>query len=156
MKSLIITPLLITQLAFACGSNKETGTTPAAQTETTAPAATSTIDSSSPAMTTTNEEVSKAGDKYRFIISFISIGEGTDQKAKEMMDRNLKNWKDKTGKELEVESVIWGREGEVDYCFQLKELNEKQQVEFVQEMKKTFEGKDLVQITENEPCVHKR
>lgn len=93
---------------------------------------------------------------YRFIVSFISIGEGTDRNAKEILDATLYNWKTSQKKEIVYEKVPWGREGEVDFCFQLKELSAEQQVQFINELKEKFKGHDLVQFAENEPCRHKR
>ena len=94
--------------------------------------------------------------KYRLIISFISIGEGTDRNAKGILDSFLSDWKIKQKKEINYEPVPWGREGEIDFCFPLHELNEKQQNQFVREIKEKFNGHSLVQFTENEPCLHKR
>jgi hypothetical protein len=94
--------------------------------------------------------------RYRFIISLISIGEGTDRNAKEILDATLNSWKTSQKKEIVFEEIHWGREGEVDFCFQLKELSGEQQVQFMNELKEKFKGHDLVQFAENEPCAHKR
>ena len=93
---------------------------------------------------------------YRFIISFISIGEGTDRNAKEILDAALNNWKTSQKKDINYEEVHWGREGEVDFCFLLTELKEVDQKKFISEMKEKFNGHALVQFAENEPCLHKR
>jgi hypothetical protein len=93
---------------------------------------------------------------YRLIISFISIGEGTDRNAKEIFDSFLNDWKTNQKKEINYETVHWGREGEVDYCFPLSGLNEAQQKQFVSGFREKFKGHDLIQFAENEPCRHKR
>jgi hypothetical protein len=93
---------------------------------------------------------------YRLIVLFVSIGEGTDRDGKKILDSFLNDWKTKLKKEINYETVGWGREGEVDFCFPLHELNEKQQNQFVREIKEKFNGHSLVQFTENEPCLHKR
>src|SRR4051812_47078921 len=54
---------------------------------------------------------------YRFVVSFISIGEGIDQNAKKTLDDHLVQWRNNTGKAIHSEEVHWGREGETDYCF---------------------------------------
>lgn len=93
---------------------------------------------------------------YRFMVSFISIGEGTDRQAKQILDSYLNEWRTNRGKEIHFEQVPWGREGEVDYCFPLVELDANQQKQFVNEMKAKFDGHNLVQFAENEPNRHKR
>jgi hypothetical protein len=57
---------------------------------------------------------------------------------------------------LKQESFPWGREGEVDYCFQLSELNNSDQQSFINEIKSSIGTSKLVQVAENQPCIHKR
>jgi hypothetical protein len=94
--------------------------------------------------------------KYRLIISFISIGEGPDFNAKSGLDRAVAEWEKRKGKSLKQEQYPWGREGEVDYCFQLLELTSNEQQEFIKELTTTIGTSKLVQISENQPCMHKR
>ena len=94
--------------------------------------------------------------KYRLIISFISIGEGPDFNAKSGMDRIVAAWEQKKGAVLKQEQYPWGREGEVDYCFQLLELTSNEQQLFIQEITSSIGTSKLVQISENQPCMHKR
>ncbi|MDQ3051854.1 MAG: hypothetical protein M3Q95_13265, partial [Bacteroidota bacterium] len=110
----------------------------------------------SPSSMPNAEKIMPPDSNYRFIVSFISIGEGTDPKALDVMNRILNSWETKTGKPIEKETTPWGREGEVDYCFPLTELNATEQVAFIDEFKSVFEGKTLVQLTENQPCKYKR
>lgn len=96
---------------------------------------------------------------YRLIISFISIGEGTDPDAKQILFAALSDWqRDKMteGNKINFDIVSWGREGEVDYCFSLKELNENEQKLLINDLKERLKGHELIQFTENEPCRHKR
>lgn len=102
----------------------------------------------------TSEAKSEAGN-YRFIVSFISIGEGPDRNGKEIFNKVLENWKTNRNKEIKFETVPWGREGEVDFCFYLKELDARAQNQFINEMTKNFSGHNLVQFSENEACKHK-
>ena len=147
MKTLLIYPLLSLFLTSACGSTKEAPTSESTKTD---------ITTSTATMATPNQDLNSQAVNYRVIVSFISIGEGTDATGREIMDGVLNSWKEKKGKPIEMESIPWGREGEVDFCFILKELSEKEQTEFADQMKSAFKDKNLIQITENQPCVHKR
>ncbi len=153
MKILIFYPLLSIMLSAACGSSK-TGAATDNEPATTGSVAT-TPETSPSAMENTMKTM-PADSNYRFIVSFISIGEGTDPKAREMMDRILNSWNAKTGKTIDMETTPWGREGEVDFCFPLTELDASEQAAFIDEFKAVFEGKSLVQLSENQPCRHKR
>jgi hypothetical protein len=147
MKTLLIYPLLSLFLTSACGSTKETASSESPKSGTT---------TTSTTMATPHQDPNSQAVTYRLIVSFISIGEGTDATGREIMDGVLNSWKEKKGKPVEMESIPWGREGEVDFCFTLKELSEKEQSEFADQMKSVFKDKNLIQITENQPCVHKR
>jgi hypothetical protein len=92
----------------------------------------------------------------RLIISFISIGEGTDFKAKDTMDVFLARYQDENKKTVKYESVPWGREGEVDFCFKLSELNSKEQKKFVEDIRAKLKFSELVQVSENQPCRQRR
>lgn len=104
----------------------------------------------------TSSESKSAEGSYRFIVSFISIGEGPDRNGKEIFNGVIENWKTNRNKEIKFETVPWGREGEVDFCFELKELDARAQSQFINSMKKNFSGHSLVQFSENEACKHKR
>jgi DNA gyrase/topoisomerase IV subunit B len=104
----------------------------------------------------TVEDEQQTAMKYRLIVSFISIGEGPDFNAKTGLDRVIADWEKQKGLILKQESFPWGREGEVDYCFQLSELNNSDQQSFINEIKSSIGTSKLVQITENQPCIHKR
>ncbi|MFA7327573.1 MAG: hypothetical protein WC121_12960 [Candidatus Kapaibacterium sp.] len=82
----------------------------------------------------------------RFIVSFISIGSGIDNKAKSSFVDLLKS------KDLEFNSVNWGREGEFDYCLKLDELDSANQVSFIEEVKQLLSGSELVRYKENATC----
>ena len=104
------------------------------------------------------DETSKLNqeEKYRIIVSFISWGEGIDPEARKIMENCMSENLENTEKEEVFEAMPWGREGEVDFCFSLSELNEEEQNNFVSSMQKTFEDNKLVQIYENSPAPHKR
>ncbi len=109
-----------------------------------------------------HEEVQAPDDEkqqnevYTLSVSFFSIGEGTDGK---MMNR-YKEFIDIYSKEKKVsiayEQNAWGREGEVDYCFLLEELNAKQRIEFIEKSKSLLAESKLVHVVENGRCHPKR
>lgn len=103
-----------------------------------------------------NDQEKQSDNNYRLIVSFISIGEGTDRNGKATLDGIIDNWKQKTGKLISYEPVSWGREGETDFCFKINELTSKEQELFATDIKTAFNGNQLIQITENQPCIHKR
>ncbi len=165
MKSLIIYPATaLVLIAGACKSPKETATAPEATPRVVQPIAESSPNSGTNTInsTTMNEEVvmadgeKQAQNNYRFIVTFISIGEGTDRKGRETLDGVLASWEKKKGAPIAFESMPWGREGEVDFCFNLKELSAKEQELFVADMKTAFNGRSLIQMAENQPPTHKR
>ena len=101
--------------------------------------------------TTAQAKVS-ATENYRLVVSFISKGTGIDNKIHEQFEKFLQE----NSKKTVSESFRWGREGEIDYCFQLKELSKKEQTAFVDAIRKIVGTSDVVLITENAPCVHKK
>jgi hypothetical protein len=94
---------------------------------------------------------SQIPDTFRVAVIFISIGAGTDQNALPILDKVLADWKLKIGKDLTFNKVGWGREGEVDYCFTLKELNSDMQAQFINNLRDAYKGNELIQIQENHP-----
>jgi len=97
-----------------------------------------------------------APDAYRLIVSFISIGGGSDYKLKKEFLEFAATYATKIGKKIEAENFAWGREGEVDLCYKLLELNKKESDDFVAESKTFLSKSKLVRISENLPCSHKR
>jgi hypothetical protein len=90
--------------------------------------------------------------EYRLVISFISKGSGIDGSKHDA----IKKFMDDHPKKVKNEMYRWGREGEVDYCFKLKELSDKDQKAFVEEVKKLAGESDRIFINENSACVHKK
>ena len=54
--------------------------------------------------------------------------------------------------QLSYETTNWGREGEVDYCFKLTELDKKKQKLFIIETKEILKTSSLVRYKENITC----
>lgn len=96
--------------------------------------------------TNTNAKVNSTDKKHRFIISFISIGTGIDSDAYTKMEKFLASHPNKP----KFETYIWGREGESDLAFQLKEISSKDQPKFISDLKAAIGESDRVQYKENE------
>lgn len=88
----------------------------------------------------------------RLTVSFISIGEGIDFKTKEKFVKFVAGFESRNKVKLVSETVAWGREGEVDYCYDLATLKTQLRATFVQEAKALVNGNDLVKTKENTPC----
>lgn len=93
---------------------------------------------------------------YRFSVSFISIGAGIDKKAKQKYDQYITEYEQKNKVQLNYETTNWGREGEVDYCFKLTELDKKKQELFIIETKEILKTSSLVRYKENMICRQKK
>lgn len=89
---------------------------------------------------------------HRLVVSFISIGAGTYNKGGEMMMRYIEERQNKYKVKLTSVSKAWGREGEWDQIFSLEELNQQQQVDFINGLKELFGGNQLILILENQPA----
>ncbi len=100
----------------------------------------------------TNSLHFEGDDTYRLVVSFYSIGEGSDYKTKEEFEKFLTGY----GKKIAFEPAMWGREGEVDYCLKLNELSAPEQVDFVRKAKELLSKSKLVHVDENAKCVHKQ
>jgi hypothetical protein len=85
----------------------------------------------------------------KLVISFISIGTGIDYKAKDQLLLIVKEFEIQYQIELAVSVKNWGREGEVDYVYDLTLLTKKQCKEFIQKTKKMLSGNDRIKITLN-------
>lgn len=97
------------------------------------------------------EEVAAEGTS-RFIVSFYSPGNGIDRKAKSQFDKFLKEY----STTLDFTTTRWGREGEIDYCFDLEELDTEKQAAFITEVKDLLAASKKVRFAENETCRNAR
>lgn len=161
MKTLLISLTMIIGLVSGCGSAKETSknenSTTQPASEEAAPAPVVSAGGTEPETTSSNSNKDQQQDvQYRLVISFISIGEGTDPSARQKMDQLLSSWSQKAGKQIEMETYPWGREGEVDFCFHLKELSGPDQAIMVREIREAFSGQPLIQIAEYQKSMNKR
>ncbi len=100
-------------------------------------------------VTATNGEVKIM---YRVVASFISHASGIDAQKFDAIE----NFAKAHAKKPTYDLLAWGREGERDLCFHLKELNKDEQKAFVEELKKLAQGSDRVFINENTERVKKQ
>jgi len=97
--------------------------------------------------TTSNTKNVQNDKKHRFIVSFFSIGTGLDNDAYTKFENFVKNHPSKPV----YDSYRWGREGEVDIVFNLKEFKKAaDQAKFIEELKKAIGDSDRVRYSENE------
>ncbi|CAN5475540.1 hypothetical protein BH11BAC2_BH11BAC2_26450 [soil metagenome] len=94
------------------------------------------------------ENLAQQPDTFRLVVSFISIGAGTDPEAPELLSNYISAYTEKTGKRISFAMMPWGREGETDQCFTLKELTAGEQADFIKGIRSTMANHDLVQIVE--------
>ena len=104
---------------------------------------------------TTNSTQTNEGI-YRFNVSFISIGSGTDGKARQQFLDFIKEYETKNSVKIVYEIANWGREGETDYCLKLSELKTDEQNKFIADSKELLKNSKLVRYTENSTCKNKR
>lgn len=98
-----------------------------------------------------NTQAQSTNSKDSLVVSFISIGAGTDYKAKEKLDLFIKDFQNEYHVQLDVTIKHWGREGETDYIYNLNKLSKKQCKTFVAEMEAMFSKNNLVKISRNHP-----
>ena len=93
---------------------------------------------------------------YRFNVSFISIGSGTDSKAKQQFNDFITQFNNNNKVTITPEIVNWGREGETDYCLKLNGLNSELQNKFIADAKELLKNSKLIRYKENSVCKSKR
>ena len=129
MKSLFINSALIfSVLFFACKSKQATANT---------------TDNTN---TSTNSADVNAPKTYRLIVSFISIGTGVDGDAYSKLEKFVQGHPKKPA----YEKKRWGREGEEDFMFTLKEFKAADQAKFISDLKAAVGKSDRVLFKENE------
>lgn len=83
--------------------------------------------------------------KFKLIVSFTSHASGIDAEKYDAIVKYITNHPKKPKYNL----YAWGREGERDLCFHLKELNKNEKKAFIEEIKKIAQGSDRVFVNEN-------
>ena len=105
----------------------------------------------------TTETVAENGNSdsknnYSLIVSFYSPGNGIDGKVKKEYTVFLTNSYPK----VVYEEAKWGKEGEIDFCFQLDELTESQKEQFIKESLELLSKSKKVNTYQNAPCRNKK
>jgi hypothetical protein len=121
---------IISLSLFSCKSKKQSNTVSEIKTET----------------NTTNTNQRLENGSYRLIVSFISIGTGVDGEAYNKLEKFIKEHP----KSPSFEQKRWGREGEVDFMFTLKEFKANEQLKFISDLKVAIGKSDRVLYKENE------
>lgn len=105
--------------------------------------------------TASNPSTHPNESNHYYIISFYSIGSGIDEKIKLKLDQFIQEFEQKEKVKLSYKITNWGREGEIDYCFELTELSSNHKDQFIYESKKILETSKLVNIKEDSICKSK-
>lgn len=131
---------------YACSSKKSStaSTNPPATTTTSTPP----VPPIPPAVVA--ETAPAASGTVRFVVSFYSVGGGIDLAIKDEFVRFL----NAQPKKIAYEPQTWGREGEVDFCFGLKELSAAEQASFIKKANEILSRSKLVHKKENAACDH--
>lgn len=95
-------------------------------------------------------ETQAQDNKYRYIVSFYSIGTGVNGAAIQQLEGFIKQFETKNKVSVPYVPVRWGREGEVDYCFKLNGMTAVQQVSFIKESQELLKAAEHINYKENE------
>jgi hypothetical protein len=84
-------------------------------------------------------------------VSFRSIGAGIDRKTHKTFLNYIEQFEKEEKVKLVYDKIFWGREGEVDYCFQYNSLSQMQIIKFEQQLKEVFvESKSVYSTKDTE------
>ncbi len=84
--------------------------------------------------------------KTDLTVSFISLGAGVDLKIKAKVDDAISEFEKSNNIKIVYEREAWGREGEFNYNFDLKNLSTSQKEEFLKILKETIGTTNMVHI----------
>ena len=99
----------------------------------------------------TESTFSKDTNICKLNVSFRSLGAGIDRKTHKTFLNYIEQFENEEKVKLAYDKIFWGREGEVDYCFQYNSLSEKQIIKFEQQLKEVFvESKSVYTSKETE------
>jgi hypothetical protein len=101
----------------------------------------------------TSDETAASSQSYTdLVISFYSIGGGINGKALKTIENFIVEYSKKINKSIPYNKISWGREGEVDFCISLAQLQDEEKKTFVDETRHLAAQFDLVHFFENHPC----
>jgi hypothetical protein len=93
-----------------------------------------------------------ADSVYSIRVSFISIGSGIDRIARQKYESYIKEFEEQNKIIILLEKINWGREGEINYCINVTNLNKNLQKKFLEGTKNNLKDSKLVRIKENTSC----
>lgn len=93
----------------------------------------------------TGVNAQQQGDTYS--VNFISVGTGIDSKAVDQLVAFHKKFEQDVKHKVPFTIRHWGREGEIDYRFDLKGLSPKQRKAFRDKIKQLFSGNQRVDLS---------
>lgn len=99
---------------------------------------------------------SDSSEKVRLVISFYSIGMGSDNKSILAFEDFIGVYAGEVKKTIDYEKAAWGREGETDFCLKLIELTQAEQDQFIARSREKLRDAKWVNLYENSPCRHRR
>lgn len=91
-------------------------------------------------------QAASAQEFYPCVVSFISIGAGTDPAARQKLEDCIDRFEARNSRKIHGVIIPWGREGEGDFCFDLKGMDTNLQAQFVEDLNVAFKGMELVQV----------
>ena len=86
------------------------------------------------------------------IISFISIGAGTNTNALKQLEDFINEFEKNNSVKIKVNKISYGREGEIDYCFDLSALKTDIKKMFITKSKELLSKSENVNYQENKSC----
>jgi hypothetical protein len=159
----IVSAIIATAILFSCknnnqvavnsGSSGNTGNTSGTSAPALSPDTTTTSTVKNDVLKKTDSTTTIAdAELCRLMISFFSIGSGSEYKLIAELEDTIASYSDRTGKKIDFVVTPWGREGEKDFSFKLKELTREEQADFINRVKQITQKGKWVHLYENHPC----
>ncbi|GEM_PF-2407520 len=101
-------------------------------------------------------ETKQATQTGYLVVTFSSRGSGIDGKAIDKLESLISSLGLNNSKTAQFEKVPWGREGEVDYCFDLSVIENDLALNLKTKIESEFSDNKLVQVEQHENCPRKR
>jgi hypothetical protein len=89
---------------------------------------------------------------FRFTVSFISKGAGTDYQIRQKYDAFVNDFENQNKVKVNINKASWGREGEMDYCIEFGDIKKEIIEKFISESKALLNLSDRINIGENTHC----
>ena len=99
-----------------------------------------------------NSAVTDDKKLFRFTVSFISKGAGTDHQMRQKYDAFVIDFETRNKVKITINKASWGREGETDYCIEFMDIQKEIIEKFIAESKALLNTSDRINIGENTAC----